>query len=107
MPTVRLNAQSRKELTALLSAEGPSACVMIHKNGPRADVTRTPAGSTAWSIERGEPWGANVVTGDALSENDVLVIDGVRFWFAVLEPEKIPPLEMSVAEGKLHVRIAN
>jgi hypothetical protein len=107
MVSVRIDAQSRKELMALLQAEGPTACVMIHRNAPRADLKRTPEGSAAWSIERPDPWGANVAAGLGIVEKDVVVIDGVRFWFAVLEPEKIPPLELLAAQGRVHVRIAN
>lgn len=107
MPTIRLSAQAREEVKALLNAENsPTACVMIHKHGKRADVKRTPDGSTAWSIEDPGPWGANVVSGEALSPSDVVVIDGLRFWFAVLEPEAISPLELTVSKGKLHVHFA-
>jgi hypothetical protein len=108
MPTVLMSAETKKELQALLRAEGsPKACLMVHKNGPKADSKRTTDGSTAWSIARpSNPWGAHVVSGEELTTDDVLVIDGLRFWFAVLEPEKVPPLTLSVAEGKLHVHVA-
>jgi len=79
---------------------------MIHKHGKRADVKRTSDGSTVWSVEDPGPWGASLVSGEALSADDVVVIDGIRFWFAVLELEEIPPLELSVVQGKVHVRTA-
>ena len=107
MPTVRLSAQTREELKVLLNAENsPTACIMIHKHGKRADVKRSTDGSTLWSIEDPGPWGASVVSGEALSPQDVLIIEGLRFWFAVLEPESIPPLELSVSQGKLRVHTA-
>ena len=108
MPTVLMDAESKEKLEALLRAEGSStACLMIHKNGPKADTKRSTNGSTEWSIARpSEPWGAHVVGGEQLTPDDVVVIDGLRFWFAVLDPEKVPPLALSVTEGKLHVQIA-
>jgi hypothetical protein len=47
------------------------------------------------------------MSGDALAPSDVVTIDGVPFYFAVLERERVPVLELSVVDGKPHVRIAN
>jgi hypothetical protein len=103
-----MSAESREQIKALLRAEAcPRACVAIHKNGPRADLARTDDGSASWSIERPEPWGAHLMSGDGLSTSDITVIDGIRFYFAVLEPEKVPVLELSVVDNKPNVRIAN
>lgn len=108
MPTIRMSAEVREQIKALLRAEGSTrACVAIHKNGPRADLTRKSDGAPSWSIERPEPWGAHLMSGDALAPSDVVTIDGVPFYFAVLERQKVPVLELSVVDGKPHVRIAN
>ena len=103
-----MSAESREQIKALLRAEGsPRACVAIHKNGPRADLTRSGDGSAAWSIERPDPWGAHLMGGEALSTSDIVTIDGVPFYFAVLQPEKVPVLELTVVGSKPYVRIAN
>jgi hypothetical protein len=95
-------------LAALLAAEGSTtACVMIHKVGPRADSKRTPDGRTSWSIDRpNNPWAAGIVSGEDLTESDVTIIDGLRFWFAVLDKDKLPPLEVGVLDGQPYVRTA-
>jgi len=103
-----MSAESREQIKALLRAEAsPRACVSIHKNGPRADLTRKGDGSPSWSIEKPEPWGAHLMSGDALATSDVITIDGVPFYFAVLDREKVPALELSVVDGKPYVHIAN
>ena len=107
MPTVRLSAQARKDLAALLAAEGsPTACLMIHKVGSRADSKRTADGGTSWFIERSEAWAASVVNGHGLSSEEVTIIDGLRLWFAVLDVKNLPPLEVEVIDGQPHVRTA-
>lgn len=77
---------------------------MIHKNAPRADLTRAEDGSASWSVERPAAWGAHLASGGALAPEDVVTIEGIRFWFAVLEPDKVPPLALSVVNGELYVR---
>jgi len=47
------------------------------------------------------------MSGDALATSDVITIDGVPFYFAVLDREKVPALELSVVDGKPYVHIAN
>jgi hypothetical protein len=105
---VRVNSKSRKDLAALLAAEGsPTACVMVHKVGPRADSKRTPDGGTSWSIDRPDiPWAASIVSGEGLTSSDITIVEGVRFWFAVLDPKQIPPLEVGVLDGQPYVRPA-
>lgn len=108
MTSVRINLESRKGLAALLAAEGsPTACVMVHKVGPRADSKRTPDGGTSWSIDRPDiPWAVSIVSGEGLSPTDITMVDGLRFWFAVLDPNQIPPLEVGVLDGQPYVRPA-
>jgi hypothetical protein len=95
-------------LAALLAAEGSTtSCVMIHKVGPRADSKRTPDGGTSWSIDRPDThWAVGIVSGEGLTETDITVIDGLRFWFAVLDKDKVPPLEVGVLDGQPYVRTA-
>lgn len=103
-----MSAQVREQIKALLRTYAfPRACVAIHKNGPRADLTRKDDGAASWSIERPELWGAHLMSAEALAPSDVITIDGVPFYFAVLDREKVPVLELSVVDGKPHVHIAN
>ena len=108
MLSVRLSSQARKDLAALLAAErSPTACVMIHKVGPRADSKRTADGGTSWSIDRPDiPWAASIVNGEGLTEADITMVEGLRFWFAVLDKDKLPPLEVGVLDGQPYVRAA-
>ena len=107
MPTVRLSSNARKNLAALLAAAGsPKACVMIQKVGPRADSKRTSEGGTSWAIDRSELWDATIVSDERLTDNEITVIDGIRFWFCVLNPATLPILEVTVVDGRPHARTA-
>jgi hypothetical protein len=107
VPTVRLSAKDRKELAALIAAEGsPNACVVIHKLPSRADSKRTSDGGTSWLIDRSELWEAMIVSDERLTEDDITVIDGIRFWFNVSNPSGLPVLEVVVVDGQPHVRTA-
>jgi hypothetical protein len=108
MPTIRMSAEVREQIRALLRSDASlRACVAIHKNGPRADLMRKDDGTALWSIERPGPWGAHLMSADVLAPSDVVTIDGVPFYFAVLDREKVPVLELSVVDGKPYVHIAN
>ena len=103
-----MSAESRQKIEALLRADAsPAPCVAIHKNATRADVTRSRNRSASWSIERPEPWAAHLMSGETLSSTDITLINGIPFYFAVLEPERMPVLELFVVNDGLHVQIAN
>ena len=107
MPTVRLGAKDRKELAALLAAAGsPNACVMIHNLGSRADSKRSSDGGTSWFIDRSELWEAMIVSDERLTEDEITVVDGIPFWFPVLNSSSVPVLEVVVVDGRPHVRTA-
>jgi hypothetical protein len=90
----------------LAATESPNACVMISKLGSRADSKRTRDGRTSWLIDRSELWDAMIVSDERLTEEEITVIDGIRFWFSVVDPASLPVLELVVVDGQPHVRTA-
>jgi len=78
---------------AILEAEvhgldAEKACVLIYREGPTGDVSRTSDGSTIWKIERpANPWRFEIVCFNAPEKPEYQIIGGIRFYLN-LTPRK-------------------
>ena len=79
--------------------------VMVLRQGPKADLTRTSDGQPKWSVEHPDPWRAQVGDFQAFGEaaTDVSVFDGVLVWLALIPKPSEFGLHVSLHEGKLYV----
>jgi hypothetical protein len=106
MFTVRIDAAARPALDRALASEGSSRPgITIHRQGPIADLTRSPSGEASWSVERQEPWKVRIGSFDTIPDDaaDVVIIDGVRVWLAFIPREGESGVVVTLRNGQLHV----
>jgi hypothetical protein len=79
--------------------------LMIHRQGPKADVTRSSDGSARWEVERPHPWRAQVGDFQTFGENaqDVSLVDGILVWLALIPRPGELGVIVSVRNGQLFV----
>ena len=78
---------------------------MIHRQGPKGDLTRLPTGEASWSVERPHPWRAQVgdFTAIADTDEDVYVVNGLRVWLALIPRPGELGVTVTVREQSLYV----
>jgi len=79
--------------------------LMIHRRGPRGEVTRSSTGQAEWNVERPHPWRAQVGDFQTFGENaeDVSVVEGILVWLALVPKPGELGVEVSVRNGELFV----
>jgi hypothetical protein len=79
--------------------------LMIHRQGPRGDLTRTSTGQAQWNVERPHPWRAYIGDLQLLGDNPegVFTFDGVLVYFALIPKQGEAGVEVSVRDGELFV----
>ena len=79
--------------------------LMIHRQGPKGDVSRTPEGQAEWNIDRPHPWSALVQDLAAIqdSSEDISNFDGVLVWLALIPRLGENGVHVSVQNGQLWV----
>ena len=101
---VRLTSEA-KGLFAKLAADlrYTKPGLMIHRQGPRGDVVRSDDGTAVWNVERPHPWKVRVGEFESIPETDedVVVIDGVRIWLPLTPRAGERGVEVSVRDGEL------
>ena len=77
--------------------------LMVHRQGPIGDVVRSDDGKTVWNVERPHPWKVRVGEFETIPETDedVVVIDGVRIWLPLMSRPGELGVVISVREGDL------
>jgi len=103
---VRFTAEAKAEVARQAHREGlVRPGVMIHRQGPKADVTRQPDGQTKWSVERPHPWRAQVGDFQTFGEaaTDVFEFEGVSVWLALIPRPGERGVQVSLQNGLLHV----
>lgn len=77
----------------------------IHRQGPVADLTRARDGRAEWNVERPHPWKIRLTDFEMIADDavDVVIIDGMRIWLALIPRPKEMGVEVSVRNGELHV----
>jgi hypothetical protein len=103
---VRFTSEAKTIIaTAVASHAGPKAGLMIHRQGPVGDVSRTQSGNTAWSIERRHPWAIQVGSYETIPDDDetIMFVDGIRVWLPLIPREGELGVIVKVRDGHLHV----
>ena len=104
---VRITAGAKQLIDRAIAAhEGPKAGLMIHRQGPAGDVTRTTDGGTQWEIVRpSRRWPIQVGSYGSLPDNDenIAFADGVRIWLPLIPRLGEAGVIVSVQEGQLRV----
>jgi hypothetical protein len=86
---VEITADARAALEAKLSALGlPQPGVMIGREGPRADVSRSKDGSTVWNIDHPpSPWRFDLGSFEKYPDAEYLIVNGIRVYLALIPRE--------------------
>jgi hypothetical protein len=79
--------------------------LMIHRQGPTGDVTRTTSGQAAWAVERPHPWRARIGEFETIEDTseDIHIVSGLRIWLALIPRPGEAGVEITAREGELHV----
>ena len=79
--------------------------IMIHRQGSIAENSRAPSGQTDWRIERPHPWKVRLGDFATIRDNDkdVVVVEGIRVWLALIPRPREAGVEVSVRDGELYV----
>ena len=106
MFSVRFTPEAKLAIVEQFSRAGfTKPGLMIHRQGPRADVTRAGNGQTEWSVERPHPWRAQV--GDFVTfedgAEDIEIVEGIRVWLAIIPRVGEVGVEVSIQDGELFV----
>ena len=103
---VRLTPEAKTIVErAMAKHVGPKPGLMIHRQGPVGDVSRTPRGNTAWSIERRHPWAIQIGSYETIPDDDetIMFVDGIRVWLPLIPREGERGVIVGVRNGQLHV----
>jgi len=103
---VRITAEAKRIIEReIANHEGPNVGLMIHRQGPVGDISRTADGSASWQIERRHPWAVRVGSYSAIGEKeeDVVVVDGVNIWLPLIPRASELGVVVTAQGGQLHV----
>lgn len=109
MFTVLITTEAKPLIESGLAAvDGLRPGVMIHRQGPVGDVTRTPKGDAQWKVEHPHPWKLRFGSFETIPDDssDVQVVDGIRVWLPLIPRPNEKGVVVTVKDGQLHV-VAN
>ena len=80
--------------------------LMVSRQGPKGELSRTEDGQAKWSIERPHPWREQVGDFKTFGENptDVSTADGVLVWLALVPRPDQKGVMVSLVNGGLWVK---
>ena len=88
---------------AFESFDLPSPGIMISRQGARADVLRTATGEARWAVERLHPWRYTVSSMSAIPDKDIVMVEGIPFWLAIIPRPEESGIVISVRNGELYI----
>ena len=102
---IRLSADAKAHIDAVAQREGfARPGLMVHRQGPVADVSRGADGHAKWEVQRRHPWRAQAGDFGAFeSETDIELVDGVHVWLAAIPKPQERGIVVAVVDGALHV----
>ena len=103
---VRITPEAKQIIDrAIANHEGPKAGLMIHRQGPVGDNSRSSDGSAQWKIERPHPWAIQVGSYESIPDDDenIAFVDSVRIWLPLIPRSGELGVVVLVREGQLHV----
>ena len=86
MFTVEITADAKAALEAKLRAFGlPQPGIMISREGPKADVSRSEDGGTRWQIERpANAWRFDLGSFEKYPQAEYQMVSGIRVYLALI-----------------------
>lgn len=86
MFTVEIAPDAKAVLEAKLHESGlPRAGIMILRQGPKADVSRSKEGKTLWNIERPKsPWALHTGSFETYRDDELQVVNGILVYLALI-----------------------
>jgi hypothetical protein len=106
MFVVEITAEARTEIVDQFAREAfVRPGLMIHRQGPKGDVTRSSEGEAKWQVERPHPWHAQVGDFHTFGENaeDVSLVNGILVWLALIPRPGESGVRVSTRSGQLFV----
>jgi hypothetical protein len=87
--------------TELHKVDAEKACVLIYREGPTGDVSRTNDGSTIWKIERPtNPWRFEIVCFTTPEQPEYQIIGGIRFYLNLIPRKDEKGILIRLKNGK-------
>ena len=104
MFAVKVTAEAKEVIKrAFERFDMPRPGIMISRQGVHADVHRTADGNAEWVVEHMHPWTYTVSSMSAIPEKDIMLVDGIPFWLALIPRAQERGIELSVRNGELFV----
>ena len=101
---VHLTPAAKRHLeTVLEKMDHPRPGAMVMRQGPKADVVRSPNGSASWSVERPHPWAIQLGSFETYPDNELMLVDGIRFYLALIPRDNESGVTVDVRDGELFV----
>ena len=102
---VRFTSEAKAAIQAISQREGYARPgLMVHRQGPAADLSRAQDGGAAWSIQRRHAWRAQVGDfGSFQTDTDIHLFDEIHVWLALVPKPHERGVMVSLLEGDLHV----
>ena len=102
MFSVEITDDAKAALKVQLREFGePSACIVIFRQGPTGDVSRSKDGSTVWKIERpGNPWYFDIRSFKLPKTPEVQIIKGIRVCLAIIPHKDEKGVVIRLKDGK-------
>ena len=76
--------------------------LMINRQGPKAENSRSADGDVVWNVDRRSVWRAGVLDLGYPAE-DIVYADGVKVWLALIPRPDERGVEVDLKDGELHV----
>ncbi len=102
MFAVEIAGDAKAVLEAKLQESGlPRAGVMIVRQGPKADISRSKDGKTVWSIEHpGSPWALHTGSFETYPDDELQVVNGIRVYLALIPREGEKGVTIRLKDGE-------
>jgi len=88
---------------AIQELDLPRPGAVVYRQGAKADVTRSRSGKAVWDIEHPHPWAIELGSFETFPDNELVVVDGIKFHLALIPKEKEAGVLVDLREGKLYV----
>ncbi len=104
MFVIRITPEAKVALLAeLATSREPEPVIMVHREGAIADVVRTGCGGVKWAIERPHPWAVTTIGRAGVPEGELIYVDDLPVYRALLPKAGERGVEISVLDGRLYI----
>src|SRR5882672_11337519 len=76
---------------------------LIPRQASRTDVLRTATGEARWAVGRLHPWKYTVSSMSAIPDKDIVMVEGIPFWLAIIPRPEESGIVISVRNGELYI----